>query len=186
MGDLLWESLYDPYAGFSMAETAENLADKYGLKRAEVDDFAYQSQMRTQAAREAGKFGDEIVPVEVVTKKDTRRSTPTSTRVRARRPRSWPSSAVLQEGRRRDPGNASGIVDGAAAVFVTTRARAERRMRRSSDGFSAGGSQAATRRSWASDPRRRRGKRSGIWVSRWTIWISTRSTRRSRRRRWRS
>ena len=92
MGDLLWESLYDPYAGFSMAETAENLADKYGLKRAEVDDYAYQSQMRAQAAREAGKFGDEIVPVEIVTKKDTRRSTPTSTRVPARRPRSSPSS----------------------------------------------------------------------------------------------
>ena len=127
MGDLLWESLYDPYAGFSMAETAENLADKYGLTRAEVDDYAYQSQMRTQAAREAGRFDDEIVPVELVTKKghqefaaDEHPRPTTTPEILAKLPPYFKKDGVVTAG------NASGIVDGAAAVIVTTRARAEK------------------------------------------------------------
>ncbi|HET6361438.1 MAG TPA: acetyl-CoA C-acetyltransferase [Gemmatimonadota bacterium] len=127
MGDLLWESLYDPYAGFSMAETAENLADKYGLTRAEVDDYAYQSQMRTQAARDAGRFVDEIVPVELVTKKghqefaaDEHPRPSTTPEVLAKLPPYFKKDGVVTAG------NASGIVDGAAAVIVTTRARAEK------------------------------------------------------------
>ena len=126
MGDLLWESLYDPYAGFSMAETAENLADKYKLTRAEVDDFAYQSQMRTQAAREAGRFEDEIVPVELVTKKghqefvaDEHPRPKTTPEILAKLPPYFKKDGVVTAG------NASGIVDGAAAVIVATRARAE-------------------------------------------------------------
>ncbi|HEU4464796.1 MAG TPA: acetyl-CoA C-acyltransferase, partial [Gemmatimonadota bacterium] len=126
MGDLLWESLYDPYAGFSMAETAENLADKYTLTRDEVDDFAYQSQMRTQAAREAGRFDDEIVPVELVTKKghqefaaDEHPRPTTTPEILAKLPPYFKKDGVVTAG------NASGIVDGAAAVIVATRARAE-------------------------------------------------------------
>ena len=126
MGDLLWESLYDPYAGFSMAETAENLADKYELTRAEVDDFAYQSQLRTQAAREAGRFDDEIVPVELVTKKghqefaaDEHPRPKTTPEILAKLPPYFKKDGVVTAG------NASGIVDGAAAVIVATRARAE-------------------------------------------------------------
>jgi acetyl-CoA acyltransferase 2 len=125
MGDYLWESLYDPYAGFSMAETAENLADKYGLTRAEVDDFAYQSQMRTQAARDGGRFDDEIVPVELVTKKghktfdaDEHPRPSTTPEILAKLAPYFKKDGVVTAG------NASGIVDGAAAVFVTTQARA--------------------------------------------------------------
>jgi acetyl-CoA acyltransferase 2 len=126
MGDLLWESLYDPYAGFSMAETAENLAEKYGLTREEVDDYAYQSQQRTKAAREAGKFDDEIVPVEIVAKKERR----TFDADEHPRPNTTPEIlAKLPPYFKKDglvtAGNASGIVDGAAAVIVTTRGRAE-------------------------------------------------------------
>ncbi|MGH7566390.1 MAG: acetyl-CoA C-acyltransferase, partial [Gemmatimonadota bacterium] len=127
MGDLLWESLYDPYAGFSMAETAENLADKYALTRTEVDDFAYQSQMQTQAARDAGRFDEEIVPVEIVTKKghktfdaDEHPRPNTTPEILAKLPPYFKKDGVVTAG------NASGIVDGAAAVFVTTRARAEK------------------------------------------------------------
>jgi len=126
MGDLLWESLYDPYAGFSMAETAENLAEKYGLTREEVDDYAFQSQMRTKAAQEAGKFGDEIVPVEIVTKKerktfdtDEHPRPGTTPEILAKLPPYFKKDGLVTAG------NASGIVDGAAAVIVTTRARAE-------------------------------------------------------------
>ena len=69
MGDLLWESLYDPYAGFSMAETAENLADKYKLTRAEVRRLRVPEPDADPGRRDAGRFDDEIVPVELVAKK---------------------------------------------------------------------------------------------------------------------
>jgi acetyl-CoA acetyltransferase family protein len=127
MGDLLWESLYDPYAGFSMAETAENLADKYGLSRAECDDFAWKSQTRAKAALDAGRFADEIVPVELVTKKghqefaaDEHPRPSTTPEALAKLPPYFKKDGVVTAG------NASGIVDGAAAVVVTTRARAEK------------------------------------------------------------
>ena len=128
MGDYLWEALYDPYAGFSMAETAENLAEKYGLEREEVDDFAYQSQQRTVAAQEAGRFSDEIVPVEIMNRKKER------VEFRADehpRPETTPEIlAKLKPYFKKDglvtAGNASGIVDGAAAVVVTTAGRAEK------------------------------------------------------------
>lgn len=127
MGDYLWESLYDPYAGYSMAETAENLAERYGLSREEVDDFALQSQQRTEAAREAGRFDDEIVPVEVQRKKerlefgaDEHPRPKTSKEVLAKLPPYFKKDGLVTAG------NASGIVDGAAAVIVTTSGRAEK------------------------------------------------------------
>ncbi len=127
MGDYLWESLYDPYAGFSMAETAENLADKYSLSREEVDDYAYQSQRRTKAAREGGRFADEIVPVEILRKKeriafdtDEHPRPQTTPEILAKLPPYFKKDGVVTAG------NASGIVDGSAAVIVTTRDRAEK------------------------------------------------------------
>ncbi len=126
MGDYLWESLYDPVAGYSMAETAENLADKYGLTRQEVDDYAYQSQQRTKAAEDAGRFRDEIVGVELVVKKerkvfdtDEHPRPNTTPEILAKLPPYFKKDGVVTAG------NASGIVDGAAAVIVTTAARAK-------------------------------------------------------------
>ncbi len=128
MGDYLWEALYDPYAGFSMAETAENLAEKYGLSRDEVDDFAYQSQRRTADAREAGKFDEEIVPIELVTRKKHHEEFAADEHPR---PETTPEAlAKLAPYFKKDglvtAGNASGIVDGAAAVIVTTAERADK------------------------------------------------------------
>jgi len=127
LGDYLWESLYDPVAGYSMAETAENLAEKYGLSREEVDEFAYQSQMRTEEAQAAGRFADEIVPVEIKQKRETVAFDTDE----HPRPKTTPEIlATLVPYFKKDglvtAGNASGIVDGAAAVIVTTAARAER------------------------------------------------------------
>ena len=62
--DYLWESLTDPIAAVSMIQTAENLAQKYGITRAEVDAFAARSFERAVAAQEAGWFDGEIAPVE--------------------------------------------------------------------------------------------------------------------------
>lgn len=125
MGDYLWESLYDPVAGFSMAETAENLAEKYQLSRDEVDDFALASQERTKAAIDAGRFADEIVPVEIRRKKEAVQFAADE------HPRPGTTKEVLaglapyfKKDGLVTAGNASGIVDGAAAVIVTTAARA--------------------------------------------------------------
>ncbi len=61
--DVLWEALTDPYCGYSMAETAENLAEEYGVTREEVDEYALRSQKAAKAAWDAGKFDEEVIPV---------------------------------------------------------------------------------------------------------------------------
>lgn len=60
--------LYHP---FSMGETAENVAEKYGISRERQDEFAYGSQMKAKDAITAGKFRDEITPVEITSRKET-------------------------------------------------------------------------------------------------------------------
>ena len=65
----MWASLTDALSNTPMGVTAENLAEKYGLTREEVDDFALQSQQRWAEANKAGHFKDEIAPVEIKTKK---------------------------------------------------------------------------------------------------------------------
>ena len=69
--DLLWEALKDPQCGLSMAETAENLAEQYGISRAEADAYSLRSQHTAHAAQEQCYFTAEIVPVEVRDKKGT-------------------------------------------------------------------------------------------------------------------
>ncbi|SFC92279.1 thiolase family protein [Massilia yuzhufengensis] len=61
--DYMWEALYDPAAQVTMPQTAENLAKKYGITRAEVDQFASLSFERAVKARESGFHAGEIVPV---------------------------------------------------------------------------------------------------------------------------
>jgi acetyl-CoA C-acetyltransferase len=62
--DFMWESLTDPAAAISMIQTAENLAQKYGITRAEVDAFASRSFERAVQAQESGWLAGEIAPVE--------------------------------------------------------------------------------------------------------------------------
>src|SRR5918996_5512155 len=59
--DSLWSALTDTYCSLNMAETAENLASRYGITREEADEFAYQSQMRTKSAQESGRLSQEVV-----------------------------------------------------------------------------------------------------------------------------
>lgn len=69
--DGLWEVLHDPYNGLVMGMTAENIAERYGVSREEQDAYALESQRRALAAIAAGKFKQEIVPVEMKTRKGT-------------------------------------------------------------------------------------------------------------------
>jgi acetyl-CoA C-acetyltransferase len=122
--------IHHPVPG-GMLETAENLRREYQISRAEQDEFALRSHQRAVAAQEAGRFDDEIVPVEV----PDRRGDAAAVVDRDEHPRSDTSLESLARLRpvlrRQDPeatvtaGNASGQNDGAAACLVTTRAIAE-------------------------------------------------------------
>jgi acetyl-CoA acyltransferase 2 len=118
--DSLMSGLYDTYCGFSMSETAENLASEQGITRRASDEYALRSQQAADAAFRAGYFKDEIVPVEVkkgkktivVSEDDHRRPETTLEILEALKPAFRKDGIVTA-------GNASGIVDGAAAVVVT-------------------------------------------------------------------
>jgi acetyl-CoA acetyltransferase family protein len=119
--DYLWEALTDSYAGCDMANTAENLARQFGISREDVDEYALRSQKATAAAQSNCYFTAEIVPVEVRTRKGTvtidRDEHPrpdTTLETLAKLPTSFRDDGVITAG------NASGIVDGAAAVVMAT------------------------------------------------------------------
>jgi len=67
--DLLWEALSDTHCDLTMAQTAEELADRYDVQREEVDRVAVASQQRAKAAWDAGHFDAEITPVTIKTRK---------------------------------------------------------------------------------------------------------------------
>jgi acetyl-CoA acyltransferase 2 len=126
--DSLWEALTDSQCGYSMAQTAENLADKYGLTRDEVDRLALLSQQRTKTAWEAGVFDDEVVSIPL---KDPR----TKDRVdwgadeHMRPDTTLEALLALPPYFKKDglvtAGNASGICDGAAATVIASQEFAE-------------------------------------------------------------
>ncbi len=118
--DLLWEALKDPQCGFSMAETAEHLAEKYKLTRKEVDEVALASQQRAKQAWDDCVFGEEVVPIPVKGKKGEPVEFRTDEHMR-------PNTTLevllslkpyFQKDGLVTAGNASGIVDGAAATVV--------------------------------------------------------------------
>ena len=112
-----------PEVFMSMGETAENVADKCGVTREEMDRYALQSQMRAVMARKDGVFAREIIPVplasgSVVTDDDGPRPDTTLDRLATLKP-------VFREGGRVTAGNSCPLNDGAAATVVMSRARAE-------------------------------------------------------------
>jgi acetyl-CoA acyltransferase 2 len=118
--DSLMSGLYDTYCGFSMSDTAENVAAEYGVTRAASDEYALRSQQLAEAAFRDGKMKDEIVSVEVkkgkktqVVSEDNHRRPETTLETLASLPASFRKDGIVTAG------NASGIVDGAAAVVVT-------------------------------------------------------------------
>jgi acetyl-CoA acyltransferase 2 len=121
--DLLWESLTDPQCGFSMAQTAENLAEQYQLTRAEVDAFAERSQRLAKQAWDQGVFDDEVVAVQVKDPK-TRQMVPFRSDEHMRPNTTLEGLAKLVPYFKKDglvtAGNASGICDGAAACVVAS------------------------------------------------------------------
>lgn len=125
--DVLWEALTDPFAGCSMAMTAENLADRYGISRDEVDEYALRSQQLAHQAWESGTFADEITPVTLKTRKGEQ----SFARDEHLRPETTLEALgklrpYFKEGGTVTAGNASGIGDGAAALVIASASWAER------------------------------------------------------------
>jgi acetyl-CoA acyltransferase 2 len=117
--DSLMVALLDTYCNTTMAGTAENLARKYEISREEQDAYALRSQQEAARAKAAGIFAEEIIPVEVKTRKgvkvvdaDDHLRPETTLEVLAKLPTAFSKDGFVTAG------NASGIVDGAAALVI--------------------------------------------------------------------
>ena len=123
---MIVDGLWDVYNQYHMGITAENVAKKYEVTRAEQDEFALQSQLKAEAAQKAGKFKDEILPLEIANKKGTvvfdsdEYIKPGSTleSLTGLRPAFAKDGTVTA-------GNASGLNDGAAAVIMMSASQAK-------------------------------------------------------------
>ena len=126
---MIVDGLWDVYNDFHMGMTAENLAEKYQVSREDQDAFAAASQQKAGAAREAGKFKDEITPVTVKERRSERvveddeyiRHGATIEGMQKLRP------AFVRDGGTVTAANASGINDGAAGVLLMSADDAEKR-----------------------------------------------------------
>jgi len=123
---MITDGLWDVYNQYHMGTTAENVAKKYEISRAQQDEFAAASQQKAEAAQKAGKFKDEITAVEIVSKKGSVvfdsdefiKAGTTADALAALRPAFDKAGSVTA-------GNASGLNDGAAAVLMMSAAKAE-------------------------------------------------------------
>ncbi len=121
------DALWDAFNNYHMMITAENVADQWGITREELDEFSANSQQKCEAAMAAGKFKDEIVPVELKVKKNTvlfdtdegPRAGVTAESLAALKCCSGKDGGLITAG------NASGINDGAAAIVVMSEEKAK-------------------------------------------------------------
>ncbi|XP_022125234.2 3-ketoacyl-CoA thiolase, mitochondrial-like [Pieris rapae] len=118
--DALTSSSLDTFCNFTMPQTAENLAEKYGLQRGEVDEFALQSQKKWKAAYDSGVFKAEIAPVpikvkkqEVLIEKDEHPRPETTAEGLHKLPVLFRKGGVVTAG------NSSGVNDGAGALILS-------------------------------------------------------------------
>lgn len=125
---MISDGLTDIFNKYHMGITAENVAEKYQISRDEQDKFSSDSQNKAEAAQKAGKFKDEIIPVEVTIKKETIQFANDEF---IRNGVKTEDLAKLRPAFKKDgtvtAGNASGINDGAAAVMLMSREEAEKR-----------------------------------------------------------
>jgi len=124
--EMIRDGLWDVFNDYHMGITAENICSDYHLSREELDQFALESQQRAVHAIEAGRFRDEIVPVEVPGKKGP---TIFDTDQQPRPETTAEGLAKLRPAFKKDgevtAGNSSGLNDGGAAVIVMSRRKAE-------------------------------------------------------------
>jgi len=122
---MIVDGLWDAYNNIHMGITAENVAGQFGISRREQDEFAAASQQKAEAAQRAGRFKDEIVPVEIAMKKATVRFESdeyirlgTTAEALAELKPAFSKEGTVTAG------NASGLNDGAAAVLMMSAKKA--------------------------------------------------------------
>ena len=121
---LFHDGLTDAFSNEAMGITAENLVEKYGFTRQQLDEFAAQSQQKAYQAQQSGAFNEEITPIEITNKKTKQMLT--IDKDESIRPETTVESlSSLRPTFKKDgivtAGNSSGINDGAAALILTTR-----------------------------------------------------------------
>ncbi len=124
-----WSDSIDPLCGYGMGMTAENLVDRYGISREDMDAFAVESHQKAARAWEEGAFANEVVPVEVppeskkdkpiVFDRDETIRPDSSVDKLARLPPAFKKDGKVTAG------NACGMSDGATALVITTRGKAK-------------------------------------------------------------
>jgi acetyl-CoA C-acetyltransferase len=123
---MIVDGLWDVYNQYHMGNTAENVANKWGVSREEQDAFAAASQQKAEAAQKAGRFNDEIAPITIATRKG---DIVFDTDEFPRHGTTAESLAKLKPAFQKDgsvtAGNASGINDGAAAVMMMSASKAD-------------------------------------------------------------
>lgn len=124
---MIHDGLWDIYNNYHMGITAENVAEQYGITREEQDEFAAKSQMKAEAAQKAGRFTDEIVPVVIPQRKGD--PVVIDTDEYPRHGSTVEKMAKLKPAFKKDgtvtAGNASGINDGAAALIIMSKEKAD-------------------------------------------------------------
>ena len=124
---MIHDGLWDIFNGYHMGITAENVADSFGITREEQDDFALRSQIKTARAIEEGRFKDEIVPIEIPLRKGEVKTFDTDEHPRPDTTKE--TLAKLRPAFKKDgtvtAGNASGINDGAAALVIMSKQKAD-------------------------------------------------------------
>jgi acetyl-CoA acetyltransferase family protein len=128
MEDMLWEALLDTHCNCMMANTAENCAAKYSISREAQDEYAMRSQQLADKAWREGKIREEVVPVEIKSRKgstsfekDDHMRPETTMEVLARLPAAFSKNGCVTAG------NASGIVDGGAALILASQRAVDER-----------------------------------------------------------
>jgi len=126
--DSLYEGLRDTMCGLFMAETAEKCAANYAISREEQDRYAMRSQRSADAAWQQGRLAEEVVPVEIKTRRgttvvdrDDHLRPDTTIEALAKLPTAFSKNGTVTAG------NASGIVDGGAAVILASESGAQAR-----------------------------------------------------------
>ncbi|OPY86621.1 MAG: putative acetyl-CoA acyltransferase [Smithella sp. PtaU1.Bin162] len=131
MGDVViqdgWSDSNDPFVGYGMGITAENLCKKYGITRKEQDEYALASQKKAAQAQDNGWFDEEVIPIEISQKKNN----PTiifNKDESIRRDTTLEIMSVMKPAFKADgsvtAANSCGLTDGAAAIILTTRKKA--------------------------------------------------------------
>ena len=124
---MIHDGLWDIFNGYHMGITAENVAESFGITREEQDEFAFRSQMKAARAIEEGRFKDEIVPIEIPLRKGEVKKFDTDEYPRSDTTKE--TLAKLRPAFKKDgtvtAGNASGINDGAAALVIMSKEKAD-------------------------------------------------------------